>query len=83
MTVTHCRRCLLFEHNAELALTIREYVEALPDELRVSEDIYQNRLHCCRRCENLINGMCSLCGCFVEARAAKKFTHCAKSAEVW
>jgi len=83
MTAGICGRCLLFEYNAELALTVREYVNGLPEEQRVSGEVYEQRLRLCRDCDELVNGMCRMCGCFVEARAAKKQAHCANNAEVW
>ncbi|MFQ7747018.1 MAG: DUF6171 family protein [Eubacteriales bacterium] len=33
--------------------------------------------------DSLRNGMCALCGCFVEVRAAKKRQHCAQSEKIW
>jgi len=83
MTAEACRRCLLFEYNPELALTVREYVSGLSEKQRASGDVYERRLQLCGSCDELNNGMCRLCGCFVEARAAKKLAHCAKSEEVW
>jgi len=83
MTAEVCRRCLLFEYDAGLALIAREYVDGLPKGQRVSEEVYNSRLRLCRDCGDLINGMCRLCGCFVEVRAAKKLARCAKSAQVW
>jgi len=83
MTAEICRRCLLFEHNAELALTVNEYINALPNKVRSDDKVYTTRLQVCKNCDYLINGMCRLCGCFVEARAAKKDSHCAKDANIW
>jgi len=83
MTVETCSRCLLFESNPALALTVSEYVNSLSQKQRASDEIYERRLQLCKICDELLNGMCRLCGCFVEARAAKKLARCAKSEEVW
>ena len=37
----------------------------------------------CRTCDDLHNGTCALCGCYVEARAAKKRQGCPKVPEMW
>ena len=48
------------------------YIDNLSKEDKVSEAEYQSRLESCRNCENLISGMCRICGCYVEMRAAMK-----------
>jgi len=83
VTAEVCRRCLLFECDPELALIVRDYVDGLLEGQRVSEEVYNSRLRLCQDCGDLINGMCRLCGCFVEARAAKKLARCARSEQVW
>jgi len=83
MTAEACKRCLLFEYNPQLALTVRDYVNSLSQKQRASDEDYERRLQICQICDELLNGMCRLCGCFVEARAAKKQARCAKSEELW
>ena len=79
-----CRRCLLSESTEEgLYRTVMEYVHSLPDERKVSLNEYERRLAICKGCDYLVNGMCSLCGCYVEVRAVKKDMYCAKSKEFW
>ena len=79
-----CRKCLLKDMtDGEYYRTIREYIENLPEERKASPDLREKRLAICKECDNLINGMCRLCGCFVEVRAAKKDGFCAKSREIW
>ena len=34
-------------------------------------------------CDNLINGMCKICGCFVEMRAAVKKNYCPDIEKYW
>ena len=77
-------RCLLFEAGQEeLARTIAEYVAGLDEAIRTGEAEYQARLAICRRCEQLMNGTCRLCGCYVEARAAKKGMQCPMVPPLW
>lgn len=73
-----CRRCLLEDmpDEAALAKSIRELIDLLPEEKRAVADVTAARLAVCRECDHLQNGMCALCGCYVELRAAKKHMHC-------
>ena len=72
-----CRRCLLKEiDQEEYFKNVFEYIASLDKETRTPEDLYQKRLAVCQSCDNLINGMCRVCGCFVEVRAAKKIQSC-------
>ena len=73
-----CRRCLLEDmpDQAALASNIRELISLLPDTLRAEESQRQSRLAVCRSCDHLIDGMCALCGCYVELRAAKRKMTC-------
>lgn len=80
-----CRRCLLedMEDQAALLRSIRELIEALPEEKRASEEARALRLAACRCCDHLKNGTCGLCGCFVELRAAKNQMHCPATPARW
>ncbi|MGI5893753.1 MAG: DUF6171 family protein [Candidatus Merdivicinus sp.] len=79
-----CRRCLLKDMgDDEYYRTIAEYVQELSPSIKTPEKIYADRLQQCRDCANLINGMCRLCGCFVELRAAKKINSCPDSPPRW
>ena len=70
-------RCLLFEAGeADMARTIAEYVASLDESVRASDADYRARLDICRECDQLLNGTCRLCGCYVETRAAKKGMGC-------
>lgn len=84
MEKIQCRRCLLKDMtDSEYFRSIYEYIENLPPEQKAEESEYTTRLQKCTACDHLVNGMCALCGCFVEVRAAKKRQHCAKSNSVW
>lgn len=68
-----CRGCLLGETPQGLRLRagIEEYIRLLPEAQRASDAEYRRRLSLCKQCDQLFGGTCRLCGCFVEARAAK------------
>ena len=69
-------RCLLKEADPDLGRIVAEYVDALPEEARVPEEVYRRRLTACEACDRLADGMCLDCGCYVEARAAKAGLRC-------
>lgn len=73
-----CRRCLLEDmpSQARLAASIRELVELLPEDKKAPAEAVRTRLAQCRACPHLINGMCALCGCYVELRSAKARMAC-------
>lgn len=72
-----CKRCLLNEAGEKKAFeTVRDYISNLSEDLKVSDDVYLNRLSHCRECDNLISGMCLKCGCYVEIRAILKDRVC-------
>ena len=76
-------RCLLAEQWPELHQAVRDYVELLPEEQKAPDDVYQARLAVCKACENLRDGTCGLCGCYVEARAAKRGLGCPALPAKW
>ena len=72
-----CKRCLLSEIDDKAqAAHIYEYIASLPEELKADAALIHNRLDKCRTCDNLVNGMCRVCGCYVEVRAAKIMQSC-------
>jgi len=79
-----CRRCLIRDLNeADLALSVKEYVANLDPDDKVSDSEYERRLNTCLECEKLFQGMCRVCGCYVEMRAALKIKHCPGSNAGW
>lgn len=78
-----CKRCLLNELSKEAFGSIYQYIENLPPEQKSDPKLYSTRLEHCRKCPKLMNGMCSLCGCFVEVRAAKKLMYCPDTPKNW
>ncbi len=80
-----CRRCLLEDLPAGsvLAENIRDLISQLPPECRAPAEMERKRLDACRRCENLSEGMCKLCGCYVELRAARIKQSCPDLPDRW
>lgn len=79
-----CKKCLLTEIDEnEYIKTILDHIASLPVEEKVTEETYNYRLSICKECENLVNGMCKKCGCFVELRAAKRFMNCPSEKKFW
>lgn len=66
-----CRCTLLESGQADMAKLVRDYVDSLSADEKTDEATYAARLNICRTCDNLHSGTCALCGCYVEARAAK------------
>ena len=73
----YCRKCLLRDlDETEYFRSLHEYIENLDDEIKVPENIYEDRLAQCKNCDQLISGMCRICGCYVELRAVMKKNGC-------
>lgn len=72
-----CKKCLLMDIAPEEYLKhMRSYLEGLDEDIRTEEAQYQDRLSCCKDCEKLNEGICRICGCFVEYRAAIQIKNC-------
>ena len=79
-----CKRCLLYELAEDSYFeNVYEYIRSLDESVKASPRQYENRLNTCRSCDNLVNGMCKLCGCFVEVRAAVLKNSCASTPVKW
>lgn len=79
-----CKRCLLREQSGEEYMQkLENYIAGLDEEDRVSQEIYEKRLIICSDCENLMQGMCRLCGCFVELRASLRVRKCPSVPAKW
>ena len=62
---------------------LRKYIAQIDKDLKVEDEEYQDRLAKCKECDNLLSGMCRICGCFVEMRAVKKKNHCPAVEKRW
>ena len=71
------------ESELPLYLLMREWMAALPPEERAAPERYEARLAACRACEHLADGMCALCGCYVELRALKARAGCPAAPPAW
>ena len=68
-----CRRCLAKEMpDPEYYQNMYDYIAAMDETIKAPDEVYQNRLSHCNECDSLLNGMCSICGCFVELRAGMR-----------
>ena len=82
--VKPCPKCLTDEFtNGEHFKNLYDYIESLAPEIKTANNEYARRLTICNLCPKLTNGMCTLCGCFVEARAAKKTARCPDVDRAW
>ena len=72
-----CKKCLLRETDeAGFFQNLYDYIAHLPKEDKVPEEEYEQRISICKSCDQLLSGMCRICGCYVEMRAAMKVRHC-------
>lgn len=79
-----CRKCMLRrETEAEYFRNLERYIAHLDDDVRVEQDVYEARLKKCEQCKYLMKGMCRLCGCYVELRAALKVRKCPDVDRKW
>lgn len=79
-----CKKCLLRDYpQEEIFRTMRDYIQNISEDDKVEMDIYEERLEKCTRCEKFLSGMCRICGCFVEMRAAMKNKHCPGIPSKW
>ena len=79
-----CRKCLLnAQSKEEYFAKLDEYIANLDPDVRVDQELYEERLTICGSCMKQTDGMCHLCGCFVELRAALKVRKCPDLPSKW
>ncbi len=72
-----CKKCLLRDLDKnEFFKSLQEAIDAIDEDVRTPSELYEKRLSECSSCEKLLEGMCAVCGCFVELRAAKTGSYC-------
>ena len=72
-----CRKCLLEEMDQEeVYADVQKYIAQIQKEERAEDALYRERLEQCRACDQLLAGMCRICGCYVELRAAVRVRAC-------
>lgn len=67
----YCRKCLTRDMvgKEEYFRSLREYIANVDPEIKADEALYEERLGICKECDLLLEGMCRICGCYVELRA--------------
>ena len=67
----YCRKCLTRDMvgKEEYFRSLREYIANLDPEIKADEALYEEMLAVCKECDLLLEGMCRICGCYVELRA--------------
>ncbi len=79
-----CRKCLLADMKEEdFFRTLRSHIRNIDEDLKVDQAVYEKRLDQCRACDDLISGMCRICGCYVEMRAIMKKNACPRVHPKW
>lgn len=79
-----CKKCLLQDFAPEEYLeSMRIYLNGLDEGVKTEDTLYRDRLSRCEECDKLSEGLCRLCGCFVEYRAAIKHKKCPDSYPKW
>lgn len=79
-----CRRCLTKEMpDAAYFQNMYDYIARLDESVKTPDEVYEERLSLCKQCDSLLNGMCRVCGCFVEMRAAVDKNHCPAVSSKW
>jgi hypothetical protein len=72
-----CRKCLPDEiTEGELLHYLDGFAASLQDDIRADGKTYARRLELCEACPHRILYTCTLCGCYIQARAAKKHMKC-------
>ncbi len=79
-----CKRCLIRDlDDGALFESVKAYIESLDPEVKTPKDEYDRRLELCRDCDRLVRGTCTVCGCYVEMRAAGKDKTCPAVKPKW
>ena len=80
MVVKECRWCQYMRaiYSQDEEETLKSYIQNMPQDIKVSNEVHTERLLICSQCEDCISGICKYCGCFVAARTVKKTLSCPK-----
>lgn len=72
-----CRKCLDQDVNEQ---NLREYLDhyaaSLHEDIRTPEAEYARRLALCEACPHRMLFTCTQCGCYIQAKAAKRLQKC-------
>ena len=79
-----CKKCLVRDFDeGDLFSTMQEYIARIDEEIKTPLEEYEERLRICTECDSLLNGMCGVCGCYVEMRAAVHTNYCPAVRKKW
>ena len=79
-----CRKCLPESESRERYFEkLSSYIADLDESVKVEQQVYEERLRFCASCDKFLDGMCRLCGCFVELRAVQKVRKCPDLPPKW
>lgn len=79
-----CRRCLIREMAGRDDIhSIQQYIDHIDEDIKTPAEEYERRLSICKECDHLLCGMCRICGCFVEMRAAVARNYCPDLNKRW
>ncbi len=82
--VRFCKKCLLRDMDeTSYFKNLMDYIEAMDAGKKVSKEEYERRLLICGSCDELISGMCKVCGCYVELRAVQNGSYCPAVHPLW
>lgn len=80
----YCRNCLFSDQEKiEMQKSLEEYLSSLSPETKAGERLFEERLKLCTACPDQLDGLCRICGCFVQARAAKQQSYCPAVSRRW
>ncbi len=80
----YCRKCLLKDMPENVYFkNLYDYIDTLSEDIKAENKEYERRLNICKECDNLLNGMCRICGCFIELRAVIEKNYCPDSDKKW
>ena len=82
--IDFCPRCAWTKEMFEKELMkLKDYIENIPDEEKVTDEEYEKRLLICDGCKELRSGLCGQCGCYVAVRAVRKNGYCPNIKAKW
>lgn len=55
---------------------LERHINAIPEDAKVKNEVLEERLHICKKCDRFQEGLCRACGCYVSLRAAAKKQKC-------
>ncbi len=71
-----CRQCLMMDQIGEGKEKLEKYLSVIKEQDKTDKKEYLKRLDVCRTCDKLVEFTCTVCGCYVEFRAAVKHGKC-------